>query len=152
MPNAVFTIYGLDELSKYLLRVSGSLQSKRLMAEIGLFLMTKIKLRTAKGVDYSETTFEDYSESYAAWREREGYQTERVDLFLTGSMMSSMTKTAKKDEVRLYFLNTEDKAGTKNPDKAAWLSKKREFFALNEKDIDEATGIVDDFIVNRMRR
>lgn len=153
--NYEITIDGLNPLKNYLNRLSGGFESKQLMAEIGMFLVGAIKLRTADGEDVEGNKFKPYSPSYALFRKKKGLQTDEVDLFFTGSMMSSMTYDASDTKVKVYFLNTESKGvdggeGAKNPDKAAWLNEKREFFAMSDDDIEEIDEIVDDFITREL--
>lgn len=145
--SVTFSIEGINPLKNLLLRLAESgITSRLLMAEIGTFLVTNIKLRTAKGIDASGRSFEPYTPKYKFFRQKKGLQTEKVDLFFTGSMISSMTYKATDKVASVYFLNTSDKSGAKNPNKAAWLNEKREFFALSNSDIDEIEEIVDDFI------
>lgn len=145
-------IDGIPPLRNLLSVLSGGFDSKQLMSEIGMFILTAIKLRTAEGVDVDGTTFEPYTPKYAFFRASKGHQVDDVDLFFTGSMMSAMTYLADESKVVAYFLNTEDKSGTKNPNKAAWLNEKREFFALSEDDITDILEIADDFIVKELNK
>jgi len=104
-------IRGIKSLENVLERVGGGISTTRLMGEIGTFLMTNIKLRTAKGIDVDGDTFIPYSPSYALFRKKMGHPIGKVSLFFTGSMMSSMTYKATSNTAKLYFLNTKDKFG-----------------------------------------
>ena len=149
--NAFVDINGIQTIKVLLNRLSGGLGSKRLMSEIATFLITSIKLRTAGGRDVNDAAFAPYSKGYAMFRAKEGYPTSKVDLFFSGSMMASMDYKATSTTATLYFLNTEDKTGTKNPNKAYWLNQKREFFALSDDDMREVEEMVDDEIGNILR-
>ena len=149
--NAFIDINGINSLRILLDRLSGGFGSRRLMAEIATFLIANIKLRTADGKDVSGQAFEPYSNKYAMFRKKKGHPTNKVSLFFSGSMLSSMDYEATTSTAKLYFLNTEDKTGTKNPSKAYWLNQKREFFALSDEDMREVENMVDEEIGKALR-
>jgi hypothetical protein len=149
--NAFIDINGRQSLKVLLDRLSGGVGSKRLMSEIATFLITSIKLRTAEGKDVNDKAFEPYSKGYAMFRSKAGYPTSKVDLFFSGSMMASMDYKATSDTATLFFRESEDKSGTSNPNKAYWLNKKREFFALSEEDQRAVEDMVDDSIDEILR-
>jgi len=144
-------ISGITTLKLLLDRLSGGIGSTKLMAEIATFLITNIKLRTARGEDVAGQAFEPYSNKYAMFRQKKGHPTNKVSLFFSGSMLSSMDYKATSDKATLYFLSTEDKTGTSNPNKAYWLNQKREFFALSDGDMREVEDMVDDEIGKILR-
>lgn len=113
------------------------------MTEIGLFAMTRIKSRTVEGEDVDGTPFKPYSPKYAMFRQEHGHPTNKVNLTFTGSMLSSMTFDPDADKVTLYFLNTTDEHGGRNPLKAFFLNQERRFFALSRKDIEDIVDIVE---------
>lgn len=115
---------------------------KTLMSEIGFFLMSRIKERTSAGKDVDGTPFAPYSAKYAFFRQKKGRPIDKVDLFFSGSMMSSMTMEAEESSVRVFFMPTQDRSGTSNPAKAFWLNKKRQFFAISEKDQQDISTVV----------
>lgn len=145
------SISGLTQLRILFDRLKGGVGSTKLMAEIATFLMANIKLRTAEGKDASGQLFEPYSDKYAMFRRKAGHPTNKVSLFFSGSMMSSMDYKATSTTATLYFLSTQDKKGSSNPDKAYWLNKKREFFALSKEDIREVENMVDEEIDKILR-
>jgi phage gpG-like protein len=149
--NAYIDINGIQTIKVLLDRLSGGIGSRRLMSEIATFLITSIKLRTAGGKDVNENAFDPYSKGYAMFRAKEGYPINKVDLFFSGSMMASMDYKATSDTATLFFNESEDKSGTSNPNKAFWLNKKREFFALSENDQREVENMVDDSIDEILR-
>lgn len=114
------------------------ISNQPLFAEIGLFMNAQIKQRTARGIDANEQTFKPYSPRYKAKRMSMGLPTDHVDLFFTGSMLSSMMATDTQDEVRVFFAPTQDKFGGSNPAKAFFINEgqDREFFAISEKEAD----------------
>lgn len=148
---AIVKINGFRSLQVLLAKLSGGFGSKKLMAEIATFLITSIKLRTARGEDVAGQMFEPYSAKYSMFRSKKGHPVDKVSLFFTGSMMSSMDYTATKKKAFLFFQNTEDKFGSKNPLKAYYLNEKREFFAISEEDQREVENMVDDYIKNELR-
>lgn len=134
---------------KVKLRIKGipeKVRAKKIMSRIGNFLLTSIKSKTSKGEDVDGMKFKDYSVRYKFFRDKKGLPTNIVDLFFTGSMMSSMTYEAKKDEVRLFFLPTTDRKGTFNPEKAYYLNEGREFFAIGATDIIKIENMFQDHI------
>jgi len=149
--DAFIDINGIQALKRFIDRLSGGIKSTRLMSEIATFLITSIKLRTARGEDVDGNTFDPYSKRYAMFRAAQGHPINKVTLFFSGSMMSSMDYKATSDTANIYFLNTEDRTGTSNPNKAYWLNKKREFFAISEEDQREIENMVDDNLDNLLR-
>ena len=128
----------VQERFQRLLRVFG----KRLMGDVGFFVMTRIKQRTAKGLDVGGSPFDPYSAKYAFFRESKGRPVDKVDLFFTGSMMSAMTLEASETMVRIFFMPSNDRKGSSNPAKAFYLNQKREFFSLSPQDQKEISTLV----------
>ena len=141
MPTAVVQIRGLEELRQRLGDVAAERQARRILAEAGLFLRTRILERTSQGVDVDETPFRPYSPEYAFFREQAGLPTSVVDLFFTGSMLSSIMIENKDDQVRLFFAPTQDKFGMSNPEKAFFLHENRKFFAFSDDDVETITEV-----------
>jgi len=127
-------------------------QDARVMDEVGLMLIARIQARTAEGRDVDGNTFEPYSPKYRLFRERTGRTGRKVNLFYTGSMMSSMTHTATKDMVTLFFANTQDPSGTPNPLKAYFLHQHRRFFAMSGEDRLMAMQIIRNHVRRQTRR
>ena len=142
----VIDIKGIANIDQKLDEIVSVVQSKKLLSEIGSFELNKIKTRTLQGKDANGNDFDPYTDQYAKYREKAGYSTEPVDLFLTGSMSASMTFDTSGNQVELYFLNTTDKTGARNPLKAFFLNQDRTFFALSKEDIKQIKKIVQDFI------
>lgn len=122
------------------------------MEEIGLMLISRIQARTSEGVDVNNQPFVPYSPRYALFRGKTGRTTQKVNLFFTGSMMGSMTETATKNQVTLFFMDTEDPSGGSNPKKAYFLNQERRFFALSPDDRAKAMQLIDRHIGRQMRR
>lgn len=122
----------LDKLAKF------GIDNTPLFFEIGFFLQSQIKYRTSIGFDADGDDFKPYSTRYAAYRKSKGLPIDIVDLFFTGSMLSSMSFTAEQDKVRLFFQSTTDKFGGYNPLKAYFINEDqgREFFAMSSEDMD----------------
>lgn len=135
-------IKGLEGLKKKLNLIDDGIFSKALMTEIGLFAETSIKTRTLQGQDANNSMFKAYSPKYAVFRKLKGHPVDKVDLTFTGSMLASMTFDADSKQMDLFFLNTEDPKGSKNPVKAFFLNENRNFFSLSEKDVKDIGKIV----------
>ena len=141
MAAEVFEIRGVQTTSERFQRILAVL-GKTLMTEIGFFLMARIKERTLGGKDVEGNPFKPYSAGYAFFRQKKGRPIDKVDLFFTGSMQSSMTHEATQDSVRVFFMPTQDSSGTSNPAKAFWLNQKRRFFAMSDQDQKDIGGLV----------
>lgn len=148
----VVTIIGMRGLLRRWRYMRHDIATNRLMREVGLFLTSQIQIRTAEGKDVEDRRFMPYSPAYRLFREKSGRSGSKVNLFFTGSMMSAMTFEETDDTVRLFFQNTSDPSGARNPLKAYFLNQEREFFALSEEDRQGALEIVDDHIRRVLRR
>lgn len=146
MPGDVFFVLsGWNELEEKIKYIRKRLKGKKLLNEIGMFVLTTVKRRTLAGEDVSGNAFAPYSNGYALFRKKAGYQIDDVDLTLTGTMLSAMTYETTDDEVRAFFLPTKDSTGTSNPEKAFSLNQDREFFALSTSDVNNIMDLVDDY-------
>lgn len=144
MASTEITLRGYEEVKRLLERLERTgISNIPLFSEIGLFLISKIKLRTAEGVDAEGQRFKPYSTRHAAKRASIGLPIDHVDLFFTGSMLSSMLPMAEQDKVRVYFAPTQDRFGGFNPAKAFFINEDqdREFFAISEKEADQVIDI-----------
>ncbi len=135
----------LDRLSR-----SGTLFPDALKDELGHYVITRIQARTAEGKDANGKPFTPYDIAYARWREQHGHPAKKVNLFLTGSMMASMTYETGPDFVRIFYPNTNDPKGVSNAAKAFWLSEDRLFHALSAQDKSGVQGIIDQFIAKAL--
>ena len=138
-----FTIIGVRDVLRLFALIRHDLSTPEVMGEIGLFLITKIQIRTAEGKDVNGMPFEPYSPGYRLIRAAAGRSASKVNLFWTGSMMSSMTYEVKGDDtVRLFFQNTSDPSGARNPLKAYAQQQHRDFFSISEEERQGAIRIV----------
>lgn len=128
------TIIGIADVRRKLGYIRHDLANKKMMAEIGLFLTAKIETRTASGKDVDGDAFNDYSPAYRLIREKSGRSGSKVNLFWSGSLMSSLTFEETNDTVRLFFQSTSDAEGMENPAKAFFLNEDRRFFGISEED------------------
>jgi hypothetical protein len=135
-------IEGLEGLMLKIDKLQLKWPDNTIFSRIGILVEQNILQRTANGEDVEGGQFKPYSEAYLKKRKSLGLPT-TPDLFFSGDMLSAMTFTAKEDEVRLFFLPTQDKEGVSNPAKAFWNDQTRRFFALSAEDINE---------INRMFR
>ena len=138
-------IRGLRGLKDKVDKISDSIFSKRLMSEIGIFAQTAIKTRTLTGKDADGADFAPYTPKYAVFRKLKGRPINKVDLDFTGSMLASMDIDPTENQLDIFFQNTEDEFGGKNPIKAFFLNQKRNFFALSNDDINTIMKIVEQY-------
>lgn len=124
----------------------------RLMGQIGELISTRIKERTAKGIGADNKTFPPYSPAYKRWRgDKMKRPVDKVDLFLTGSMFSALTHTARDDQATIFFMDTVDRYGGRNPQKAFFNQETRNFFAINAADVAEIERMVRDYLAIRLK-
>lgn len=151
--DGIVEVKGVRELRIKLDRVAESVASnKRLMGEIGNFVELQILTRTADGIGADDEPFEAYSVGYERRRSAEGRPTDAVDLFFTGSMLSALTHDADNDRVTLFFMDTSDKFGMRNPEKAYYNQQLRNFFALSAKDVADVTNMVSDYVAKALKK
>ena len=136
----------LNELVARLDAVADGILSVEVMNVIGNYLVASMLIRTQKGKDVSGQNFDPYSAKYKLFRHELELPHNKVDLFLTGSMLSSMTYTATKDKVTIFFQNTEDIKGVKNPAKAFWNNQTRNFFGIDAKQRKKVISIINNHI------
>ena len=135
-------IVGLKRLTVKLARMGKDIGNARLMGQIGAFVNLGIKTRTARGENMDGRTLLDYTPEYAKRRSKAGHPVNKVNLFFTGSMFSALTYDAEKYQVTSFFMNTVDKYGGRNPEKAFFNDELRPFFGLSDADIDEIESMV----------
>ena len=145
-------IVGMRDVLRRLNFLRHNIQDAATMREVGLMFIARIEMRTLEGKDVDGADFEPYSPKYKLFRAKTGRTTEKVNLFYTGSMLSSMMFEADKHSVTLFFANTEDPSGTRNPLKAYFLNQNRRFFAINEEDRARALDIINRHIRRQIRR
>lgn len=152
-------IIGMRDVLRRFSLLRHEIASPAIMEELGLFFIAKIEIRTAEGKDVDGSAFEPYSESYRLYREAAGHSGSKVNLFFTGSLMSSLTYEVKgNDTVRLFFQNTADPSGTRNPAKAFYINEgtenmpQRRFFAISDQERLEAIQIIERHIARLTRR
>lgn len=145
-------IVGLKRLTAKLARMGKDIGSVRVMGQVGALINLRIKERTARGVDIDGKPFDPYTPAYRKKRTDEGHAGNTPNLFFTGSMFSALTYDADKYQVISYFMNTVDKFGGRNPEKAFFNDEIRPFFGLNESDINEIEALVKDHITRLLRK
>lgn len=143
----------LDRFSDF--EHSGILK-KSFFAEIGEYVVTAIKQRTAQGIDADGAPFKPYSPKYRLFREETGHQGSPVNLLYSGGMLGAMTYKASENDATIFFMNTTTKApkGKKatatNPEKAFYNQKSRNFFAISSQERERILEIAQDFIHRRL--
>lgn len=143
-------IKGLKSLFQRLRRIGRVTKSRPVFDEIGMYLVTSIKERTLSGRDINDELFTPYSERYKFFRQKKGLPTNIVDLFLTGSMLASLTHTASDDSASIFFMPGQDKSGMSNPAKAFFLHQDREFFGMTNDDVENIIDIYESYITRRI--
>lgn len=138
-------VVNLGRIMRRFRHIGHNLFSKRLMDEIGLYVISQIQIRTAEGKDVRGSNFIPYTDSYRLFKQKKR-ATDKVNLFFTGSMMGSMTHEATDDTARVFFMNTQDSSGVSNPLKAYALNKTRNFFAVSENEQQEIERIIQEHI------
>jgi len=142
-------VEGLNRMLSRFSRREKGFFSSQLMGEIATYVITAILRRTAQGIDADRQPFEPYSPPYRLFREETGHQGSPVNLFYTGSMLSSMTYKASKNRAEVFFMNTSapDQDVT-NPQKAFYNQQSRNFFAISEREQEQIREMVRDYINN----
>lgn len=152
MSEQYIRLNGRARLESVFRRMQGSISNRGVMLEIGEFIRFRIQSRTAEGKSVDGTTFKPYSEGYRLFRQKTGRPVDRVNLFFTGFMMSSMAVDESSDSVKVYFQNSQAPGSSvRNPEKAFHLNKEREFFALSKEDIKEVQKIMENYYKQKIR-
>ena len=144
-------VRGLNRLVNRFRRLEGGILSEQIMGEIATYVITMILQRTAIGVDAGGQNFKPYSPKYRLFREETGHQGTPVNLFYTGSMLSAMTYKTAKNYAEIFFMDTEDKYGGNNPQKAYYNQQNRNFFSVSVNEQEQIRNMVRDFIHNMLR-
>lgn len=144
---------GAERLSRTIDRLRRNITSRQILGEIGQFIRLRVTNRTQQeGVDIYGRPFEPYSPRYAFWRQQAGYQTDFVDLTVTGGMFNSLTYEATENQVRVFFMPGKTRGSkVENPAKAFYLQQDREFFGMSDQDVQEIMDMYDIHIGETMR-
>jgi len=130
-----------------------AIATRQMMLEIGEYIRFRIQARTAEGKDVNGKDFKPYSPQYKLFRQASGHPADTVNLFFTGSMMGSMTVAETMNQARVYFLNTQAPGSkTRNPEKAYFLNKKREFFAMSAGEVKGVQDIMERYYREALKR
>jgi hypothetical protein len=125
----------VDKIRRRFESLHRTLTSEVILNKIGNFLVAANKARTLASKDVNGRFFKPYSDKYRFWRRKHGYGT-TPDLYLSGSMLGSMTYNVEKEKIRVFFMPGQDKTGTSNPAKAFWLQEDRRFFGIAKRERD----------------
>jgi len=140
-------IKNINKIVARLKTINRRANHKKIRNKIANFLMVAIKDRTLKGEDFKGEKFIPYSVPYAKIRDKKGLPTGIVDLFFTGSMMSSMTYETSEQSIKLFFQSTRDKNNIVNAEKAFYLDENRNFFSLNVQDIKNIVFMYENYVL-----
>ena len=121
--------------------------------QAGFQLVDIIRTKTKKGVDFNDTRFAPYSDSYLKQLQREGKPT-AVDLFYTGRMLGalspSMIKKTGKHKVTLAFSRKDE------IDKAFFnqvtTDPQRKFFGFNTRTEKIIQRTFNKFVEKQLRK
>lgn len=127
------------------------LNAKELMGEVGSYLIDSILERNRRSIDVEGDGFKEYSPAYKELRAKTNRPT-RPDLFFDGAMAQAMTYDNKKDEVRLFFMDTVDKYNMSNPAKAYYNHQIRPFFEISAQEKVEILGMVEEALKKAVRK
>ena len=103
----------------------------------GFHLLDIIRTKTAKGIDFRNVPFAQYSESYRKQLQREGKPL-KVDLFYSGRMLGALTpssRTIKKtgtNKISVGFSNAQMRQRALF-NQVMMGAKNREFFGFNDR-------------------
>lgn len=145
MATANIKLTGIKGISRKITKLLDTPFMRRMLSDIGMFGLKRIKERTLSGEDAQGIDFKPYADQYAKERAKAGFPVKPVDLTRSGSMLSAMTYDTGKEHIDFFFMNTSDPTGAKNPEKAFYLQQDREFFALSKSDIKGMLKIVDKY-------
>ena len=136
MGNVDISLSGSKEIKKYLAKTEKSLITHSLLEELGNFMDVRVQTRTLKGKNANEGQMGEYSPWAKKARDALGLQTDHIDLFFTGSMFAAQTHKVAGNDVTSFFESTKDRKGNDNPEKAARLDSRFNFFSLSANDAD----------------
>ena len=109
-----------------------------------------IKDKTESGVDFNNKRFKPYSNYYRDVRKEKGLQTNKVDLFFTGNMMSSITANSGDQSAVIKFLNRNDSGKAFAHIAGVGNLPVRDFFFFNDQDMDELLDIAMNFVDDKL--
>ena len=114
--------------------------SDRALATIGNFAVGMIKMRTAKGEDYSGGKFAPYSKKYKARRQAKGLPTGFVDLNWTGQMLGALTyesvNSPDSATVIVKFADAQQARKAHGHNYKIPAGKPRRFMGLSQQDVE----------------
>ena len=106
------------------------------LLQAGFHLLDIIRTKTAKGIDFRDVPFAQYSESYRKQLQREGKPL-KVDLFYSGRMLGALTPSPRtvrktgKNKITLGFSNAQMRQRALF--NQVLNEPKREFFGFNDR-------------------
>lgn len=117
--------------------------SDQVRHEIGTYVVAKIKLRTARGVDFKGNPFEKYSESYKKKRDKKGLPTDKVDLNAKGHMMAALDHSLIGDDTVLVHFDDQQQAKKAHGHNFRPDLKFRRFMGINNEDVKQIRQIIE---------
>ena len=142
MADDQITIIGVEKLRKRFQILGRGIVDPVVLDRMGNYLTVAIQYRTLAGKDIEGNPFAPYTARYRMFRKKTGRPT-KPNLKYHGSMLNALTyKTdVDREEVKVFFMEGEDRSGVSNPAKAFYLQDKRPFFGASVEDIERINEI-----------
>jgi phage gpG-like protein len=139
------------KLKKALATITSDKTYRKLTAKIGSYVETRIKLRTAQGMDFNEKKFTPYkSKAHKRKRKERGLPINLVDLNFKGNMMGALThKVIGSDTALIHFSDTQQAKKAHGHNYALPKSKPRKFMGINQHDVRKINDMVANALVGR---
>lgn len=145
-------IEGHVELQSALKEFADYITAEDVLLPAAFDQLARIKLRTARGVDVNNKSFEPYSLPYSKERSAKGHSSQLVDLFFSGRMQASMdTEVLDAQSVRIFFNDPAQGLKAFFHHTGAGNLPTREFFAISDSDVAELEKAVDELIQQKIK-
>ena len=145
---------GIDRVLELIENISSDMFNSELMEEIGNYVVFSILNRTGEGKDVNGNPFAPYSPRYKMFRLKHGHPVDKVNLFFSGSMLSSLTYSVFDDRLEIFFMPTYGRTPSgkiskaSDAEKAYYLNKQREFFGVSDEDRRKVQRMIQDHLTH----
>lgn len=144
-------IKGAIEISSALKSLADYVTASDVLMPVAFDQLARIKLRTARGESSSGQLFDPYAPEYENVRVDGGYSIAVVDLFFSGRMQAAMSAEVLNDtSVRLFFNDPAQGLKAFYHHTGAGNLPVRDFFSINDSDVEEITKDVDRAILKKL--
>jgi phage gpG-like protein len=139
------------KLKKALAIITADKTYRKLTAKIGAYVETRVKLRTAQGMDFNEKKFTPYkSKGHKKKRKEAGLPTSTVDLMFKGNMMAALThKVIGSDTALIHFSDAQQAKKAHGHNHVLPKSKPRKFMGINQRDVKKINDMVANALMGR---